>query len=43
MLYLAVGGHSCYIPHNNPTINTTITPRTSHRTLRERLREPAVM
>jgi hypothetical protein len=46
MLCLAVGGRSSYIPHNthtNPTTNATIAPRTSHRTPRERLRQPAVM
>ncbi|WP_268960321.1 hypothetical protein [Rhizobium rhizophilum] len=29
--------------HTNPTTNATITSRTSHLTLRERLRQPAVM
>ncbi len=38
--------HATYIPHNtqtNPTTNATVTPRTSHLTLRDRLRQPAVM
>ncbi|WP_281418949.1 hypothetical protein [Rhizobium sp. AQ_MP] len=29
--------------HTNPTTSATATPRTSHLTLRERLRQPAVM
>ncbi|TRT89198.1 MAG: hypothetical protein EWV63_04285 [Microcystis aeruginosa Ma_OC_H_19870700_S124] len=31
------------ITHTNPTTNATVTPRTSHLTLRERLRQPAVI